>query len=118
VESPSAGGPPGSGGTARSDGPGPHRVAEPIGRRVPASVPRHGAVPNSSVRSAAQRGPGPGNTGGADALPALRQALADPDELVRDAAAWALEQIENRQSSTMSARSAVAPGVGPAAPEP
>jgi epoxyqueuosine reductase len=39
-----------------------------------------------------------GNSGGAEALPALRQALADADGLVRDAAAWALEQIERRLS--------------------
>jgi epoxyqueuosine reductase len=39
-----------------------------------------------------------GNVGGPEALPALRQALSDPEDVVREAAAWALEQIERRQS--------------------
>jgi epoxyqueuosine reductase len=35
-----------------------------------------------------------GNRGDPAALPALRQALADPEPLVREAARWAIEQIE------------------------
>jgi epoxyqueuosine reductase len=38
-----------------------------------------------------------GNTGDARAFPALRHALADSDALVREAAAWAILQIEERQ---------------------
>jgi epoxyqueuosine reductase len=38
-----------------------------------------------------------GNSGGPEVVPALRQALQDPEGLVREAAAWALEQIEQRQ---------------------
>jgi len=38
-----------------------------------------------------------GNQGDAAALPALRRALADPEELVREAARWAIEQIESRE---------------------
>jgi epoxyqueuosine reductase len=37
-----------------------------------------------------------GNTGEADALPALRRALGDPEPIVREAARWAIEQIEER----------------------
>jgi epoxyqueuosine reductase len=40
-----------------------------------------------------------GNQGDPAALPALRQALADPEPLVREAAAWAIARIEERQSS-------------------
>ncbi len=39
-----------------------------------------------------------GNVGNDSALPALQQALADPEELIRDAAAWAIEQICQRAS--------------------
>jgi epoxyqueuosine reductase len=38
-----------------------------------------------------------GNTAGPEALPALRRALADPEPLVREAAAWAIDRIEERQ---------------------
>jgi epoxyqueuosine reductase len=41
-----------------------------------------------------------GNVGGPEVLPALRQALGDSEALVREAAAWAVEQIEKRQSET------------------
>ena len=37
-----------------------------------------------------------GNTGDAAALPALRHALDDAEPLVREAARWAIEQIERR----------------------
>jgi epoxyqueuosine reductase len=37
-----------------------------------------------------------GNTGGAEALPALRRALEDGEPVVREAARWAIEQIERR----------------------
>jgi epoxyqueuosine reductase len=37
-----------------------------------------------------------GNTGDAQALPALEQALNDPEELVRAAARWAIERIHQR----------------------
>lgn len=37
-----------------------------------------------------------GNSGDSSALPALRKALADPEELVRDAAAWAIARIGER----------------------
>ena len=37
-----------------------------------------------------------GNRGDPAALPALRQALADPEPLVREAAQWAIERIEGR----------------------
>jgi epoxyqueuosine reductase len=37
-----------------------------------------------------------GNTAGAEALPALRRALDDPERMVREAAAWAIEAIEQR----------------------
>jgi epoxyqueuosine reductase len=37
-----------------------------------------------------------GNTGGAEALPALRRALGDADPLVSEAAAWAIARIEDR----------------------
>lgn len=39
-----------------------------------------------------------GNTGGTEALPALRHALDDVDEVVREAAAWAIDQIQSRQA--------------------
>jgi epoxyqueuosine reductase len=39
-----------------------------------------------------------GNTADERALPALRRAATDDDEIVRDAAKWAIEQIENRHS--------------------
>ncbi len=38
-----------------------------------------------------------GNTGDARALPALRRALEDAEPLVREAAAWAITEIERRQ---------------------
>jgi len=41
-----------------------------------------------------------GNTGDAAALPALRRALADVEPLVREAARWAIEQIERRRTRT------------------
>lgn len=37
-----------------------------------------------------------GNTGDAEALPALRRAIDDAEPLVREAARWAVEQIERR----------------------
>ncbi len=37
-----------------------------------------------------------GNCGHATALPALRRALEDPEPMVREAARWAIEQIERR----------------------
>lgn len=37
-----------------------------------------------------------GNTGGAEALPALRRALAEADPTIAEAAAWAIAQIETR----------------------
>jgi epoxyqueuosine reductase len=37
-----------------------------------------------------------GNQGDPAALPTLRRALTDPEELVREAAQWAIEQIEGR----------------------
>jgi epoxyqueuosine reductase len=37
-----------------------------------------------------------GNTGGREALPALRRALEDAEPLVREAAMWACQQIEER----------------------
>ena len=39
-----------------------------------------------------------GNTGDERALPALRRATTDEDEIVREAANWAIEQIGNRHS--------------------
>jgi epoxyqueuosine reductase len=39
-----------------------------------------------------------GNTGDELALPALRRATTDEDEIVREAANWAIEQIEKRRS--------------------
>jgi epoxyqueuosine reductase len=39
-----------------------------------------------------------GNTGDERALPALRRATTDDDEIVREAATWAIEQIEKRHS--------------------
>ncbi|VTT97415.1 iron-sulfur cluster-binding protein : Uncharacterized protein OS=Planctomyces maris DSM 8797 GN=PM8797T_06707 PE=4 SV=1: DUF1730: Fer4_16: HEAT_2 [Gemmataceae bacterium] len=38
-----------------------------------------------------------GNTGDARALPALEKALSDPEDIVRDAAAWAIAQIRERR---------------------
>jgi epoxyqueuosine reductase len=38
-----------------------------------------------------------GNTGGRGALPALRRALEDAEPLVREAAAWAIDRIEERE---------------------
>jgi epoxyqueuosine reductase len=38
-----------------------------------------------------------GNTGGPEALPALRRALSDPEPLVREAASWAVGRIEARR---------------------
>ena len=40
-----------------------------------------------------------GSQGGPEVLPALRRALADPEPLVRDAAAWAIARIEGRAST-------------------
>ena len=40
-----------------------------------------------------------GNIGDERALPALEKALTDPEEVVRDAAAWAIERIRQRTSS-------------------
>jgi epoxyqueuosine reductase len=40
-----------------------------------------------------------GNQGDPAALPALRQAAADPEPLVREAAQWAIERIENNAKS-------------------
>jgi epoxyqueuosine reductase len=39
-----------------------------------------------------------GNTGTTQDIPALEKALSDPEPLVREHAAWALEQIKGRQS--------------------
>lgn len=39
-----------------------------------------------------------GNVGGPAAIPALRSALADPEPLVREHAAWAITQIEAKQN--------------------
>ncbi len=41
-----------------------------------------------------------GNAGNASALPALRRASADPDPLVSEAAAWAVEQVLCRTSAS------------------
>ncbi len=41
-----------------------------------------------------------GNTAGPEALSALRRAVEDEDELVREAAAWAIGQIEGRPVAT------------------
>jgi len=38
-----------------------------------------------------------GNQGDAAAIPALRRSLDDPDAVVREAAAWAIERIEERE---------------------
>jgi epoxyqueuosine reductase len=38
-----------------------------------------------------------GNSGGPEALPALRRAMDDPEPLVREAAAWAVGRIEGRE---------------------
>jgi epoxyqueuosine reductase len=43
-----------------------------------------------------------GNVGGVDALPALERALCDSEEVIREAAAWAMEQIRHRTSSVNS----------------
>jgi epoxyqueuosine reductase len=45
-----------------------------------------------------------GNRGDPGALPALAQALADPDPLVRSHAAWAIGRIEPRNSALQTAR--------------
>jgi epoxyqueuosine reductase len=37
-----------------------------------------------------------GNTGGAEAIPALERARRDPDPLVSEAAAWAIEEVRRR----------------------
>jgi epoxyqueuosine reductase len=44
-----------------------------------------------------------GNTGDAAALPALRRVLDDPEFAVRQAARWAIEQIESRQLTLVDA---------------
>jgi epoxyqueuosine reductase len=44
-----------------------------------------------------------GNRGSSAALPALRRALNDPEPLVREAVAWAIEQILARSSAQMDA---------------
>jgi epoxyqueuosine reductase len=44
-----------------------------------------------------------GNIGDSSALPALARARRDPEPLVREHAAWAIEQIQNRCSGTKSA---------------
>src|SRR5262249_49186270 len=44
-----------------------------------------------------------GNVGDADALPALRRAADDADELVRDAARWAIARIEERSPLPLAA---------------
>jgi len=44
-----------------------------------------------------------GNIGDASALPALERALADPEPLVREHAAWAIDQIQSRCLGTKSA---------------
>ena len=38
-----------------------------------------------------------GNTAGPEALPALREALGHPEVMVREAAWWAIQEIEGRQ---------------------
>jgi epoxyqueuosine reductase len=40
-----------------------------------------------------------GNTGDERALPALEKSLSDPEEVIRDAAKWAIERIHQRNSS-------------------
>ncbi|MCE9561064.1 MAG: tRNA epoxyqueuosine(34) reductase QueG [Planctomycetes bacterium] len=40
-----------------------------------------------------------GNTGDTRALPALEQALTDPEEVIREAANWAIERIRERNES-------------------
>jgi epoxyqueuosine reductase len=42
-----------------------------------------------------------GNTGDERVLPALEKALSDPEEVVREAAAWAVERIRQRTASLM-----------------
>jgi epoxyqueuosine reductase len=44
-----------------------------------------------------------GNIGDASALPALDRALTDPEPLVREHAAWAIDQIQSRRLGTKSA---------------
>ena len=44
-----------------------------------------------------------GNIGGESALPALKAALEDVEPLVREHAAWAIQQIQRRPSGTMAA---------------
>jgi epoxyqueuosine reductase len=45
-----------------------------------------------------------GNVGGPQALPALRRALGDTDPLVREAAAWAIGEIEGRRQKAAGSR--------------
>jgi epoxyqueuosine reductase len=40
-----------------------------------------------------------GNTGNVEDIPALRQALGDPEPLVREHAAWALERLARRSEA-------------------
>ncbi|HEY7424138.1 MAG TPA: tRNA epoxyqueuosine(34) reductase QueG [Gemmataceae bacterium] len=47
-----------------------------------------------------------GNIGDADALPALRRALDDAEPLVREAARWAIEQIDRHRMKTEAMNSA------------
>ncbi len=60
---------------------------------------------NSPVKRAKRRGylrnvaVALGNTGTLDDIPALEKALNDPEPLVRDHAAWAVEQIRKRNST-------------------
>jgi epoxyqueuosine reductase len=44
-----------------------------------------------------------GNIGDAAALPALRRAMDDPEPVVREAARWAIEQIESRLQTLVDA---------------
>lgn len=53
-----------------------------------------------------------GNTGGADAVPALRRALNDSEPLVREHAAWALETIAARAADAAAPRAHTDDGVG------
>jgi epoxyqueuosine reductase len=47
-----------------------------------------------------------GNVGDERALPGLTQALADPEPLVREHAAWAIEQIRSRMQISCPSRAA------------
>jgi HEAT repeat protein len=42
-----------------------------------------------------------GNRGDLETLPVLRKALDDPEPLVREAAAWAIERIEQRAAPVL-----------------